>query len=181
MKTASENSARVVSIIKDFINESQENRIQTLTGPPEKAWNEPLVGFSNGADPIWKDYKEHVGPFHLTPLDIFSHAFPSVSAKPEELTVISWILPQTEATKKDNGKETDWPSERWVRTRIFGEEIQNKLRKHVVAELIGSGIEAVVSMHSPLWSTQTSDLHPPGPSATRLMLPGSVPSGYVTV
>ncbi len=112
MNTAIENSARVESIIKNFINQSPENSIQTLTDPPEKAWNEPLVGFSNGSDPIWEDYKEHVGPFHLTPLDIFRNAFPPVTSAPEELTVISWILPQTEATKKDNRKETDWPSER---------------------------------------------------------------------
>jgi epoxyqueuosine reductase len=157
MKTASENSIRVESIIKDFINESPENCFQTLNDPPEKAWNEPLVGFSNGADTIWDDYKEHVGPFHLSPMDIFTNAFPAVSASPEELTVISWILPQTDATKKDNRKETAWPSERWARTRIFGEEIQNKLRKHVVAELTALGIEAVASMHSPLWSRQTSE------------------------
>ena len=159
MSTASENSATIQALIKDFINHSPVNRIQTHTDPPEKAWDEPLIGFSNGADPIWEDYKAHVGPFHLTPLGIFSHSFPSVTASPESLTVISWILPQTKATKRDNRKETDWPSERWARTRIFGEEIQNKLRKHVVAELIRSGVEAVASMHSPLWSRKDSDTY----------------------
>ena len=157
MNAASDNANQVESIIIDFINNSPENRIQTLSDPPEKAWNDPLVGFSNGADAIWDDYKAHVGPFHLTPMDIFNNAYPSVNVSAEELTVISWILPQTEATKRDNRKETDWPSERWARARIFGEEVQNKLRKHLVAELTGSGIEAVASMHSPLWSLQKSE------------------------
>ena len=51
----------------------------------------------------------------------------------------------------------DWPAERWARARIYGEEVNNKLRRHVVAELTARGIEAAAGMHSPLWSTQTSD------------------------
>lgn len=142
-------------MIQDFINLSPENSLQN--NPPEKAWSEPLVGFSNGADPLWEDYKQHVGPFHLRPMDIFQNAFPSASASSEDLTVISWILPQTEATKRDNRKETEWPADRWARARIYGEAVNGKLRSHVVAELTAQGIEAVAGMHSPLWSTQTSD------------------------
>ncbi len=73
--------------------------------------------------------------------------------------MISWILPQTEATKPDNRKETEWPAERWARARIFGEEVNNKLRRHVVAELNAQGIEAVAGIHSPLWPTQTSETY----------------------
>jgi epoxyqueuosine reductase QueG len=156
-KTSAEAARWLTQIIRDYVNLSPENNLQN--DPPEKAFSDPLVGFSNGADPLWEDYKEHVGPFHLMPMDIFKDAFPSVSASSVDLTVISWTLPQTEATRTDNRKESEWPAERWARARIFGEIFNNKLRTHLVAELTAAGIEAVAAMHSPLWSTQTSETY----------------------
>ncbi len=93
----------ITSLIENFIGRSPEN---TLQNPDqEKAFENPLVGFSRGDDPLYREYKEIVGPFHWTPEEIFSLTFPETPIKPEELTVISWILPQTRATKADNRKE----------------------------------------------------------------------------
>ena len=145
----------VESIIKDFINRSPEN---TLKNPAdEKAWADPLVGFSRGDDPIYQSYKEHVGPFHWTPLELFNLIFPQSKVGADELTIISWILPQTEQTKADLRKETVYPSESWARARIFGEETNVKLRKHVVATLEASGIEAIAPMLAPQWAMKMSD------------------------
>jgi len=60
-----------------------------------------------------------------------------------QLAVISWILPQTEATKADHRKETTYPSERWARSRVFGEEFNDALRKHVAARLSEEGFPAI--------------------------------------
>ena len=62
------------------------------------------MGFSRGDDPLYDAYKEHVGPFHWTPWEIFTQTFPEIEAKPEDLTVICWVLSQTRATKSDNRK-----------------------------------------------------------------------------
>ena len=94
----------------------------------EAAWDTPLIGFANGADPIFDQYKEVVGPFHWTPLEVYRMAFPDETIQAENLTVISWILPQTEATKQDNRKQTTYPAERWARSRIFGENFNQALR-----------------------------------------------------
>jgi ferredoxin len=145
----------VESIIRDFINRSPEN---TLKNPAnEKAWADPLVGFSRGDDPLYQSYKEHVGPFHWTPLELFNLAFPQSKAGADQLTIISWVLPQTEQTKADLRKETTYPSESWARARIFGEEVNVKLRKHVAATLEASGIEAVAPMLFSQWTTKMSD------------------------
>ncbi len=145
----------VEGIIKDFINTSPEN---TLKNPAnDKAWADPLVGFSGGNDSIYQAYKEeYVGPFHWTPLELFRQAFPASKAGAEELTVISWILPQMERTKAELRKETIYPSESWTRARIFGEEVNVKLRKHVVNSLQAAGIEAVAPMLFPEWGTRLS-------------------------
>ena len=145
----------IESIIKDFINDSPENTLESRT--PEKAWGEPVVGFSRGDDPLYEAYKEYVGPFHWTPWEIFKETFPDAKAGPGELTVISWILPQTEVTKRDNRREKTFPAERWARARVFGEIVNEKLRKHVVSVLQGQGYEAVAPQLSPNWTRQPSD------------------------
>ena len=142
-------------LITDFINRSPENTLKNKTN--DKAWADPLVGFARGDDPLYQEYKQHVGAFHFTPLEIFSKTFPQVQVTADQLTIISWILPQTDQTKSDLRQETVNPSESWARARIFGEEVNVKLRKHVVATLQESGIEAVAPMLSPFWEWKNSE------------------------
>ncbi|MFZ7127158.1 MAG: epoxyqueuosine reductase [Desulfobacterales bacterium] len=147
-------AAWITSVVEDFIADAFLNNLQNSTG--EKAFAEPLVGFAGGADPIFADYKEHVGPFHWTPLEIFRIAFPDVHVEAEALTVISWILPQTRQTRVDNRKQDRYPAERWARARVFGEMVNEKLRDHVVARLGKEGVRAVAPIRSPLWSREIS-------------------------
>ncbi len=142
-------------VIQEFMADSYENLLQY--GKNEKAFDEPLIGFSRGDDPIYESYKEHVGPFHWTPMEIFNQTFPDLTVKSEELTVISYILPQTRATKSDNRKETFYPAERWARARIFGEEVNVNLRKHVVNILQQNGHEAVAPMLASQWEMKKSE------------------------
>ena len=143
------------SMIKVFINESSDNSLRNAGN--EKAWADPLVGFSSGDDPIYQKFKEDIGQFYLTPLEIFVKTFPRLSVASDQLTVISWVLPQTEATKSDNRRESLHPSERWVRARIYGEESNKKLHEHVVDVLQRSGFQAVAPMFSPFYKTDTSE------------------------
>lgn len=141
-------------MIERFIA-SPENTMRNDANEP--AWAEPLVGFSSGADPLYKFYKEDIGDFYLSPLEFFTNEFPGVGVAPDQLTVVSWILPQTDATKADHRRETYFPSERWARTRIFGEGVNNGLRRHVIEELKRAGIEALAPMHSTLWENRRSE------------------------
>ena len=142
-------------IIRDFIQQSPENSLQNSKN--EKAWDNVLVGYSSGSDPLYDAYKEHVGSFHWTPLEIFSKAFPDSDAKQDELTVISWILPQREITKDDNRKETFYPSERWARARIFGEQFNNKIKNHLVDSIKEKGYRAVAPSLFPEWAFKQSE------------------------
>jgi epoxyqueuosine reductase QueG len=129
-----------------------------LTGPfDEPAWAEPLVGFVRGDDPLYEQYKEVVGPYHWTPLEIFGLTYPESAVQAEELTVISWVLPQTKATKADNRQEAFYPAERWARSRIFGEAFNNLLRDRVAEALNEVGYPAVAPMRSPLFESKSSE------------------------
>ncbi|OPY87058.1 MAG: hypothetical protein A4E71_01242 [Smithella sp. PtaU1.Bin162] len=138
------------NLIRDFVLTSPLNSLRRE--PDEKAWDEPLVGFSSGADPLYKDFKDAVGEDHWTPLEAFSLKFPGTVVRPENLTVISWILPHRQTTKDDTSKENFYPSLRWVQARFPGEEFNNSLRRYVVEELNKKGILSVVPLHLPEWS-----------------------------
>ena len=148
-------AALVQNIIQTFISDSSQNSLQNQND--EKAFDQPLVGFSSGDDPLYQDFKAHVGPFHWTPWEIFNKTFPDLQVNPGELSVISWILPQTETTKQDNRKQTQYPSERWARARVFGEEFNKKLREKIVNHLEAEGYETVAPMLSPLWARRKSE------------------------
>lgn len=154
-KPVTDPAAWIEAFIKDFHSRSSENSLKNETG--EMAFGKPLVGFSKGGDPLYGKIREHIGPFYLTPEDVFEKAFPACGFSPEELTVISWILPQTEATKLDQRKESIYPSERWARSRLFGEAFNARLRGHVVDTLTAAGIEAVAPVDAPFWSMGTSE------------------------
>jgi len=147
----------IESMIKGFINNTNENSLKNISN--DKAWDDPIVGFSRGDDPIYENYKRYVGSFHFTPEEIFNKAFPGLDIKGGELTVISWILPHTEKTKSEQRKEKDIVTESWARARIFGEEVNNKLRKYLIQRLKEHGISAISPVLSPFWKTVSSDLY----------------------
>jgi hypothetical protein len=93
----------IARLIGDFCA-GPANTLQDATSEP--AWDAPLVSFARGDDPLWQQYKEYVGPDHWTPAEIFATTFPGAAFEPADLTVICWILPQTERTRADNRLET---------------------------------------------------------------------------
>ncbi len=140
-------------LVATFVATSPENSMKTV--PEEPAWDEPLVGFASGADPIFETYKEHVGPFAFTPEELFALSFPEEPVRAEELTVMAWILPQRTATKEDNRRERLRGAERWARSRLYGERFNVLLREHVVASLAEVGISAVAPQLSPHWKERS--------------------------
>ncbi len=158
MTQASNEADKAAAWIRESIGRfvaSDENRIEPGDAD-EPAWDEPLVGFSRGDDPLYQHFKDNIGPFFWTPAEIFGVTFPDVKVTPAELTVISWILPQTERTRNDNSREKTLPAERWARSRNFGENFNMRLRDHVAGVLREAGHEAVAPMRSPLWRRENS-------------------------
>ena len=107
----------IKDLIRDFIATSPDNNMGNEAGEP--AWDGALVGFASGVDQIWQQYKEYVGAFHWTPWEVFNQHRPNEPARPEELTVISWVLPQREMVRKANRQAKQYPSEEWARIRAY--------------------------------------------------------------
>jgi epoxyqueuosine reductase len=154
-KAKPDNAAWIRDCIGKYVA-SDENSLQ-MDGRREPAWEAPLVGFSRGDDPLYQTFKEDIGPFFWTPPEIFAATFPDVDVAAEALTVISWILPQTEKSRLDNGREKTLPAQRWAFSRKYGEEFNVKLRDHVVKVLRDAGCQAVAPMNAPGWRWEKSD------------------------
>ncbi len=148
------NAEWITEMISDFVAASSDNSLRM--DPDEKAFEEVLVAFSSGSDPLYEAYKELVGDIHWTPLEAFEIAFPDVVVNPHNLTVISWVLPQREATKADNRRESFYPSQRWIQARFPGEEFNNSLRRHVIDRLATKGVKSVAPVLLPEWTWEKS-------------------------
>jgi epoxyqueuosine reductase QueG len=121
----------------------------------ERMWVTPLLGAARGDDPIFETFKDAVDERHWMPIDAFTAG--GFTANAGELSVISWVLPHNPATKKDNAARTDLTSERWVRSRIFGESANMKLRDHIVRFLQNAGYDAISPMLLPDWTQLKSE------------------------
>ncbi len=144
----------ITDLITSFVFLSEENSLKlALT---EKFWDEPLVGFSRGSDPLYSFLKEDIGDFYWHPSDVFSAQYPLLDFSPEQLSIISWVLPQTEETKKAQRKEKLYPSQRWARSRLFGERFNDEIRKFVVGKMNSENYPCISPILSPLWETAIS-------------------------
>ncbi|MBI5583484.1 MAG: epoxyqueuosine reductase [Deltaproteobacteria bacterium] len=140
----------VRNLIGKFISASPLNSLGDQTGEP--AWDDVLVGFASGADPIWQQYKEYIGPFHWTPWEVYNQHCPRAPAGAAELTVISWVLPQRQAVRRANRRARKYPSEPWARVRVFGEAFNVALRRHLAETLNQRGAPAVAPMLAANWT-----------------------------
>jgi epoxyqueuosine reductase QueG len=142
----------ILTLDKDWFTEKINNYLTNddsnkMSGVDGRLMFEPntIVGFCSGNDQIFVDYKSIIGSFHKTPKEAYSwHCEQSkISPELENLSVVAYILPINQKTKKENAEfSEEWPCEAWAHTRLYGEQSNVKLQKFLVSELLKIGIEA---------------------------------------
>jgi epoxyqueuosine reductase QueG len=149
-----ESSAWIEKIIRDFCA-SPANSLENGTGEP--AWDEPQVACARGDDPLFEQLKRDIGPFYWTPLEAFRLEFPEIETDAAQLSVISYVLPQTEATRLEQRQATEVPAERWARSRYQGEEFNCALRLHLARQLTQAGYPAMAPERSSEFAYRQSE------------------------
>jgi len=144
----------VEKVIRDFCA-SPANNLENGTGEP--AWDDPQVAYARGDDPLFEQLRADIGAFYWTPAGAFKRAYPDVAIDSSELTVICYILPQTEATRLDQRIATKVPAERWARSRFHGEEFNCALRLHLAERLTQAGYPAVAPERLPEFDYRQSE------------------------
>lgn len=137
----------VVGLATSFWESASSNSLHLEQ--EERAWLRPRIAVAAGDDPIFERLKEMIGPFYWTPMDAYKLAFPDSRVDPGQLRVISYVLPQTEKTRQDQRREHDMPSERWARSRFYGEMFNRELRSQLAASLTDAGYPAVAPERLP--------------------------------
>lgn len=134
----------VTGEIRDFVRRDPRNRFELLDGSP--IFDEPRVGFVAGDDPIFQELKRVIGAFHLTPHEVLTAAAEKQGVEPPEaagIGIVSYVLPVSTATRRENARRKDRPSARWAHTRLFGEQFNRAVQAHLVDVLRREGYLAV--------------------------------------
>ncbi len=144
---------KIEAFIKTYM-ESDKNTMQLIDKP---AFGEPVVGFSHGDDELYTFYKEHIDPeFYRLPTQWLEETY-SRPFDAGNVSVISWVLPQTEDTKRLCREQTDCPAMEWQLARVYGEECNRSLASALVEYLNDLGYEAVAPMCSDIFSWGKSE------------------------
>jgi epoxyqueuosine reductase len=135
-------AAFLEAAIKDYVATSPANRFQEFDGGC--IFDEPLVGFADGDDAIFVEYKKIIGDFHLTPREALAKHLESKGYEDlPVVSVISYVLPITYETRLSLRRETMVPSLRWNHTRWHGQDFIFELSRHIVSLLESLGYQAV--------------------------------------
>jgi len=130
--------------IQKIVSSFWDSDLNTLGwASAEKAWETPVLACASGADPLFADLKADIGEFYWTPAEAFALGFPGAPVAAEQLSVVSWILPQTQATRDSQRRQKQVPAERWARSRFYGEAFNYQLREYLAASLCADGLPAV--------------------------------------
>lgn len=153
-----ENPERVIEeAIKQFVRESSANRLQSFGDAP--IFEEPLIGFAAGDDPLFDEYKQVVHAEHFTPREILArHVRETLNNEgplPDTASVVSFVLPANRETLRSNALEKEGPSLRWNHTRWLGQAFIDALSNDLAGLLESLGVPAVAPGASPFFKIMT--------------------------
>jgi epoxyqueuosine reductase QueG len=145
----------ITQYIESWMENLANNALEPGSDVP--AFAKPLVGFAAGEDDLFPLLKADIGPdFYWTPEEAFALAFPEEKIRADALTVIAWVLPQTEHTRRAHRKAVAMPSIEWSKARHYGEQVNEHLRRSVVDLFNTEGYQACAPVLLPQWSRALS-------------------------
>ena len=133
-------------LIKEYVRTSPDNRLPAYNNEP--IFDEPLVGFADGDDPIFEEYKKNISSSHMTPTEAWAK-IKGNQDPPAHLSIISIIFPITQKTRESLRRENEVVSLRWHHTRFQGQNFINGLAQYVVSTAEKLGYQAVAPEQSP--------------------------------
>jgi epoxyqueuosine reductase len=147
--------------IKKYVATSPLNTLTTFDNAP--IYDEPVVVFADGDDPIFKEYKTIIGDFHLTPREAMDKYVKAkawrygLNTALVNISVISWALPITNETRLSECNSKYGGSRRYNNTRWFGGPFGYTLQDYIVQLLEILGNNAVAPTRAKFAKTIKTD------------------------
>ncbi len=156
------NPAQYISkTIKEYAAASPVNRLPDFDNEPIIA--EPLVGFADGFDPIFREFKkkEIIGDFHLAPEEALAAYLErqqkkALDGRPAAISVISLAFTPSKETRRSNPAGAKMASPRWGRGYGQAFRLMSETLVHVVSLLEAAGHRAVAPVCTRPMSIQIS-------------------------
>lgn len=126
-------------VVTQAIIKSKENWSDSLVG---RYFDEPLVNFASGDDPLFEEFKQIIGSWHKTPREAFEAAHGNGSWRGG--TVVSWVMPWSKRLRKSNRLCTERPSIEWTQAYYLSSKIlQKQVRAALLQEMERYGVHGV--------------------------------------
>ena len=145
-----------VILAEDYMKNCSENYVLASEALNDKAiglkmYETPIFGVASPRDSLFEKLKEKdiVGVHHKMPEEWLEGA----------QTVISFFAPFTEAVRKSNSENMNWPSDEWLHARIEGQNFLNGFLKHLKAETEAAGYQCVIPSQSNLFKSDDQKKH----------------------
>jgi epoxyqueuosine reductase QueG len=135
----------IAGAIAEVLSESPDNRLEDFGGQP--VFDSPLVGTTDGDDPVFEALRTAVSPRHLMPREIL-RAYSAACEEPAGISVVSWALPFTEEIRRSN-RSREWPSELYSVARNNGGALLHEIGRRLPETLSAHGIASVVPALTP--------------------------------
>jgi epoxyqueuosine reductase len=129
----------IEDLIESFVRTSPLNGVPFADNQP--IYDEPLIGFADGDDTIFTDYKTIIAPAHMTPREALAKTYEkSPEEMPSRLSVVCWVLPVAAPPRESNRKCKGDPSRLWASVEHYGEfHFLEAMCEHVVEALREAG------------------------------------------
>jgi epoxyqueuosine reductase len=125
--------------IKAYVQTSPLNHLTAFDNAP--IVDSPVVAFANGDDPIFMEYKNIIGDFHLTPRELLEKYVAAknwrfgAKSSMNTIGVVSWALPLTQETRLHERASPFGGSPRYNHSRWIGIRLYESV-EHFVASLL---------------------------------------------
>jgi epoxyqueuosine reductase QueG len=87
------------NIVAELVLEAKENRLADFGGQP--IFGSPLIGVTDGDDPLFKEFRDVVSSKHLQPREFLQRHSPRTTDL-TKVSVIVWVLPFTTEIRRSN-------------------------------------------------------------------------------
>ncbi len=142
-------------LIKEKLSNHPDNKMEGPKLFGQKIFEDPIIGFVSGDDPILEEYKTIIGPHHFTPYEMMKWQAENNGVEPpkkEDISVICIIMSIVKETKDGNAIQTEMPTERWAQTRLLGEIFSQNYIREIVTDLMNKGVLAVAPDSTPMFN-----------------------------
>lgn len=130
---------RIREVVTQAIIDNEENWSGSLAG---RYFDEPLVNFASGDDPIFTEFKRIIGAWHRTPQEAYESVHGVGSWRGG--TVVSWVMPWSKGLRDSNRVCSERPSLEWTQAYYLSSKIlQKKVRAALLQEMERYGVHGV--------------------------------------